>query len=213
MRESLTVNDLYLGRDERGAICGPSGCGKSELARHMLPPTGRLVILDPKRLFDYKVGVRIYDRADKLVKARDERVMYRPREAEFRDLEAYDKVLKFAYDQGDTFVYVDDMQGIMNRSQYPVYVQLISQMGRQKKVPLLVSFQRPSWIPGFLMSEANRHYAFRCLLPSDVKKLSEMIPNFGDKAVQDQLRQRYTFAYYNSRDSAMESCLTGRLKK
>lgn len=190
----MTLDDLRLGKDERGAIIGPTGCGKTELAKQLLPAEGRLAIIDPKRLCSYAHNVEIFSDARKIVRAKPDRFIYRPKPDDLKRMDLYNLVYKYCYEKKNFFVYTDDVVAIMERTKYPAMFQVCYQMGREHKVRMLSSFQRPSWLPMFLLSEACKLYAFRLVLSNDIKRIAEVMPGYD---VQSPNLKRFTFLYHD----------------
>lgn len=199
--------NLKLRNDERGAIIGRTGSGKSVLATYLLPERGQLAIIDPKGQFDYDAP--IYSSVGKILLFKPKRFIYRPKPDNFTNLDDYNALYKYCYNRGNIFVYTDDMIGVMNRSIYPHYLQVCYQMGRAKNVAMLSVFQRPAWIPGFLISESNRFYVFPIILPADVKKIRETVPGYVPETLEntehltteERLNRLHTFQFYSDRDS------------
>lgn len=210
--------DLKLRNDQRGAIIGRTGTGKSFLAKRLLPRSGNLAIIDPKREFDFDTCV-VYNAVDKIIKAKSKRFIYRPDPDRLTDLTEYDKLYKYCYEMGNITVYTDDMVGIMDRQRFPHFLQVCYQMGRSKKVSMLSAFQRPAWLPMFLMSEANKFYVFSLNQKADIKKVNDMVNGYNPerfksaKTVADKL---HTFFYFSDRETASAIPLrleVGRVKE
>lgn len=182
----MNINELRLKRDQRGVIIGQSGTGKSVLAKYLLPSTGRLGIVDPKRMFDYKQNVRIYSSADWLLFERPDRFIYRPKPDNMGNIYDYNRIYKYMYDRGNYFGYTDDMVGVMDRSNFPYYLRICYQMGREKNVAMLSSFQRPAWVPVFTVSEASKFYVFTLVSGQDCKKIREFLDGYDPDKIGDQ---------------------------
>ena len=195
--------NLCLRPDERGAIIGRTGTGKSFLARHLLPTRGALAIIDPKRGFDVP-KVPVFENAKEIIRRKPPRFIYRPNAEHMTDIAAYDAVYKYCYERGEITVYTDDVVGIMERQRFPHYLQVCYQMGRAKNVAMLSAFQRPSWLPGFMMSEANRLYVFPLSYPADKKKVSEMVPGYAPDSIRptSDIKDRlHSFWFYSDRET------------
>jgi len=198
----LTFDNLRLGRDERGAAIGMTGSGKSVLAQYLIPDTGKLGIIDPKRMFKY--DAEVFDNPRKILFHKPKRFIYRPTESLLDDLLAYDVVYKYLYTRENGFVYTDDMVGIMDRTKYPRYFRNIYQMGREKHVAALTAFQRPSWLPLFLMSEANKFYIFKLVLKGDIQRICEFVPYYNPH----KFTAPHQFFYYDISDTTGKGEMT-----
>lgn len=202
------IQELRLGKDTRTAIVGQSGTGKSFLARRLCDMhNGRLGIVDPKRTFDYPKDLIVYDDPRKLVTHKPDRFIYRPKVDYLNNIKAYDLVYRYCYDSKNILCYTDDVVGIMNVNKYPKYLQVCYQMGRELNVAMVSSFQRPSWLPGFLLSEAVNFFCFRVVLPQDILKIKAVVPGYATEILTD----RHTFAYYNQLE--METCEPLKIRK
>lgn len=188
----VTLAQLRLGRGERGAIVGQTGTGKSVLSKELIPPYGRVCIIDPKRMFDYP-GIPVYEDPKRVWRDKPDRFMFRPKATALTDLSQYDRIYEYCYTRGDYLVYTDDVVGIMDRSRYPHYLQVCYQMGRQKGVAMLSAFQRPCWLPLFLMSESCKFYIFRLTMQTDVSRVNEFLPGYDPSS----LRDKHTFMFYD----------------
>lgn len=196
---------LALNPDQRGAIIGKTGTGKSYLARRLLPKKSALAIIDPKQQFDFP-NCKIYDSADKILKEKPSRFIYRPKPENMSNIADYNKIYRYCYERGNILVYTDDMVGIMDRTKYPHYMGVCYMMGRAKKVAMLSAFQRPAWLPGFLMSESNKFYVFILNQPTDVKKVGDMVPGYDPSSFrreESEAGRLHTFYYYSDRETAV----------
>ena len=184
---------LQLRPDERGAIIGQSGTGKTYLAVRILPSTGQLCIVDPKRLLKYDKNVKVYTNAKRILWDKPKRFIYRPKPKDLDNMDAYNLVYKYCYERKNFFVYTDDVVGIMDRTRYPKYLRICYQMGRERKVAMLSTFQRPAWVPMFLCSEATKLYCFRLTVIEDVRRVRSLIPGYD----LDKLDHKHTFCYHD----------------
>jgi energy-coupling factor transporter ATP-binding protein EcfA2 len=196
----LTLNNLKLNPDERGAIIGQTGTGKSVLAKELLAlnPNGRLAIIDPKGMFNYgDEKIEITSNPRRIIGGKLERFIFRPTADNLADIDGYNEVYKYCYKKGNFLVYTDDVLGIMSRNKYPHYLQVCYQMGRAKKISMLSAFQRPAWLPLFLCSEASKFYLFRLTVGDDIKRVKQFVPDYET----GRLRDKHTFLYYDIYES------------
>ncbi len=183
---------LELKRGQRGAIIGRTGTGKTHLAMFLIPTTGKLCVIDPKRTYEDST-LPVYKSPTWLWIFRPKRFIYRPSEGDLDNIAAYNEVFRYCYEQfRPGFIYIDDMIGIMNKYTYPHYLKVCYMMGRALGVTCLACFQRPVEIPGFLYSEANKLYVFHLHHPADVLKVRSMMPGYNP----DRLTNEHAFFYY-----------------
>jgi hypothetical protein len=191
----LSLKNLRLKPDERGAIIGQTGTGKSVLATQLLLASSakRLAIIDPKGMFDYPEDVEVTSNPRRIIGGKLERFVFRPNPDNLMNLEQYDSVYKYCFNKGNILVYTDDVLGIMSRTRYPHYLQVCYQMGRAKNIGMLSSFQRPAWLPLFLCSESSKFYLFRLTVGDDVKRVQQFIPDYDTRRLHD----KHTFLFHD----------------
>jgi hypothetical protein len=196
---SLTFKNLRLNPDERGAIIGQTGTGKTVLANQLLlaSKAKRLAIIDPKGMFEAADDIEVTSNPRRIIGGKLDRFIFRPNPDSLTDLGQYDDVYKYCYKKGDFLVYTDDVLGIMSRNKYPHYLQVCYQMGRQKRVAMLSSFQRPAWLPLFLCSEASKFYLFRLTVGTDIQRVEQFVPDYETRRLKD----KHTFLFFDIYES------------
>jgi energy-coupling factor transporter ATP-binding protein EcfA2 len=194
MTQDNSTKSIALRKDERGAIVGRTGCGKSRLAFNLIPLSGNVAIIDPKRMFSYP-GITIYNSYKEILKRKPSRFIYRPNPDELDNIYCYDEVYRHVYEKGNFFVYTDEILGVLDKNRYPRYLKICYQLGREKGVACLSTFQRPASVPLFLLSESNKFYVFRLTLANDIKRVSQFLPGYSGK-----LSDKHTFMYYDDND-------------
>lgn len=172
-----SLKQLQIPKGHRGAIVGQTGTGKSVLARNILPKTGNLIIVDPKGMFDYP-DMPVYTSISAIKFQKPKRFIFRYKPNDFGNIQKLNEVYKYAYDRGNTFVYTDDVIGIMDKTRYPKYLAICYQMGRQKNVTMLSTFQRPAWLPLFLMTECDKFYLFRVTMKEDINRINQIVGGY-----------------------------------
>lgn len=200
-----TFDDIRLDPDERGAVIGQTGTGKSTLSRTLLNGVKRVAIIDPKREFDFP-ECPVYSSLKMLKLRKPERFTFRPSEDDLQDLNLLSEVYRYCYNLGNITVYTDDVVGIVRRMTYPRYLGVCYQMGRSKKVAMLSCFQRPSALPLFMTSEAQKYYIFKLALKDDIKRVSEYCLGYTSNMLSD----RHTFAYFDA--TTMDAAIPLKIK-
>lgn len=188
----MKFEEMILGQGQHGAIIGRTGCGKTVLARALLPSTGPLAIIDPKRAFKYPAPV--FDNVKQLRRQKPQRFIFRPRPDDLSNLDLLNDVYKYVYDNPPYTLYTDDVSGIVTIHRVPAYLRICYMLGRERDIRCMASFQRPSALPPFLMSEATKFAVFKLVVPQDVKKVAEMVPGYA----LDRLTTKHTFLFYDS---------------
>jgi hypothetical protein len=112
------------------------------------------------------------------------------------DLAALDEVYRYVYETENIFLYTDDVVGICDQYRAPHYLKVCYMMGRSKNITCLASFQRPSLLPVYLMSECTKFYVFELVIPSDVRKVAGFVKGYDPSRLAD----KHTFLYYDLSD-------------
>lgn len=199
----MKLSELIPKRDQRAAIVGQTGTGKTFLAKHIINQISdrKILIIDSKRTFKID-GFKIINYPNKFNPKRDDFVVYRPHEKLLNDLNAYDEIYNKAYMTGDILVYTDDLVGILHSQRYPHALQVCYQMGREKNVSMIASFQAPVFLPRFVMTECQKFFAFKLLKKADIQRVQEVLPEYDPK----NLTSLHHFAFYdNTRDKLMKN--------
>jgi hypothetical protein len=196
-------------KGERGIAIGSSGSGKTELIIRVLPRSGDLLVIDPKRELELPhLNLTVVTDPNKLRNHR--RVLYQPNEQYLNDLDAYDQVIKTFYLRGNCCIYVDDMVGIMDRNKFPNYLRIAYMLGRAKGVTCISSVQRPANVPGFILSESQHYFVFRLVMPQDHKKMRDTLFDYDPDLIN---AYPYSFQYSDMRFSKKSELMKIALKK
>jgi DNA helicase HerA-like ATPase len=154
---------------------GKTGSGKTFLMKYLTRGLKRLIVLDPKSMIDPKQwhldwvdtgGLR------DLIKGKDARLLVRT-----YDTSEWNTYLQAAWEATNTVVYIDELYALVEfgRIAPPRILSQLYTQGRERKVGVWGSTQRPSWVPLFTMSESDWFFAFRTQLQDDRKRLSELM--------------------------------------
>lgn len=182
---SPRLTPLVMPSDSRGLLVGASGSGKSYLARYLLKPHRSPVIIDPKGDFEPFQDAVIFRSPESFLEKwertpEDHAILYRP-DPEFDDVDDYDKVFKavfFAAKEGRrrALTYVDEVTLVAPGAlRYGRYFRALYNQGRGLGAGMLAVTQRPSSVPGFIISEAIRVWMFRLNLQDDVKRMVQIM--------------------------------------
>ncbi len=186
-----SLDDLQLKKGQRAIIVGRAGTGKSTLGKTLIPLTGKLCIIDPKREVNFP-NCKIYDSADKILREKPKRFIYRPHESQFEDYAEYDKVFHYVYKSGDFFIFIDDLVAIVTATRFPYNLKMCYMLGRSKGITALACTQRPAFLPGYMITECNNMYVFDLHNERDRKKMNDIGP-YDPKKITDE----HTFAFFS----------------
>jgi hypothetical protein len=176
-------------------ITGKTGSGKTFLARYLLLPIKRLIVLDPKsllgtpewRLEDWsKAG---YKRLLAGKQARL-RVPY-PDDGDWRPY------LQAAWEAGDCTLYIDEVYGVVEPYRRPPseLVALYTR-GRERRIGVWGVAQRPVAIPIFCISEADDFFIHRLQNKDDRQRMAEYTAPIVEEPIPK--RDRWGFWTYET---------------
>lgn len=198
---AMTHDDIKIKEGYRAAAIGQTGTGKSFLSlKALIPKTGRLCIIDPKREIEYP-GVKVYHRMAAIEFWQPKRFIYQPTVEDVDKVSAYNQVMKWCFERGGYFMFVDDIAGLFNeKKQYPAYLAKLYQLGRSRGITILSCFQRPAHVPGYLTSEAQQFYVFRLMRAYDKEQVADWMGEYDES----KLKGPYQFYYRDIRDFEQE---------
>ncbi len=134
---------------------------------------------------------RVATSLTELSRSREDCLVYRPT-PENSEPETYDKLFKWVYERRHTFVYIDELTAVTRSAlSYPQWLRAIYVQGRSMGIGILAATQRPTLIPLFCLSEAQKFWSFYLLLHADRKRMAEWM---GPRA-EEEPREMYGFYY------------------
>lgn len=158
---------------DRAAFIGQTGCGKTTLAEYICRSRPYVVVLDSKGTLRWR-GYRIYTTLAGLMQSTHPRLIYRPVYDELQDPDTINAFFEWIYQRRHTTVYVDELYGIAQRDTFPYYYGACLTRGRELGIEVFTATQRPSLIPGVVLSESEHIYQFKLKLPRDRDKAAEL---------------------------------------
>lgn len=167
------LSQLLPAPTDRAAFIGQTGCGKTTLAEYICRSRAFVVVLDSKGTIRWR-GYRVYTTLAALTQSTHPRLIYRPVYAELQDPEVIDRFFEWIYQRQHTTVYVDELYGIAQRDTYPYHYGACLTRGRELHIEVFTATQRPSLIPGVVLSESEHLYQFKLKLPRDRDKAAEL---------------------------------------
>jgi hypothetical protein len=161
-----TFAALVPARGDRVMFAGQTGSGKTTLARVLLSTRRYVVALDTKGMLRWP-EYRVYTSLDKLRKATEERLIYRPPFHVAEDDAEREDFFRWIYLRRNCTCYVDELMQATRGEVYPRHFGAGFTRGRELGVEMWTSTQRPVSVPQVSLSESEHVYAFRLRLPQD----------------------------------------------
>ena len=128
----LRISDwrqLRMGQNDRAAVIGATGTGKTTLARYLVEDKAKRcsVVYDPK--ISDAIGAwtthTFYEDMDRLKRAEEFRLVYRPSFAESMDANAQEEFFQWIYWRRFTRLYIDEASAIRGGTNPPFSLQHI----------------------------------------------------------------------------------------
>lgn len=164
---------LRVKTSERVAIVGKTGSGKTYFARHLLRPAPRLIVADVKGTIDPAEWA-----LDPLPMAKGLARLEAGKPARIRvpnllSAQAWEDFFWNVYRLRNVVLYLDEVYAIGPPVGSPGLRALYTR-GRELGIGVVASTQRPRYIPGFILSEAEWLVAFQTRMPQDAELLTQL---------------------------------------
>lgn len=192
---------LSVRRNDRALFVGATGSGKTTLAKALLWRQPHVAVLDPKRTFVMppEANATITDDPEVVLAWEGpDMIVYRPGAELLTDPESADWFFWWAYERGNTLIYVDEASMVTRGTDPPRGYAACIQLGRERGVGTWHATQRPSRVPIVLLSESEHLFVFRLRHPADADRVAE----YSDPATLERSPTGRQFWYWN--DSKQE---------
>lgn len=167
--------------DERVFIAGKTGSGKTWLARRLLDPVERLIVIDPKGTFGGK-GLKVPNAFDWFQFRRGQPGRFRilPPIVD-NPLVWYEELFERLYGYGNLTLYIDEAYEVADGNRIGKWLKALYTRGRELGIGVWAATQRPTGIPLFLISESEWIILFRMNLQDDRRRIASIA---GDEVMQ-----------------------------
>jgi hypothetical protein len=200
--------------NSRVAFVGPTRCGKTYLARAWLRFYPHVIVIDPKRQWDWKdkderfklkssdwktFGEQLRATADKKDEHYGYPIVWRPPADELTP-EDLDRVYEVAFHRGHTLVYMDELYFLTDAGtggSRAKWFRACVTAGASRGVGCWSSFQRPAWVPLIALTETEVRAIFYLRNASDRKRIDDSFCESDAQVPWQELRptpqSRYKF--------------------
>ena len=183
---------IEIKSNERVTVVGKTGSGKSYLVKKLITKFDKVLFFDPKFEHGELEGNVTHNLRDtiKLMQQPKFFIIYQPQSI---TPEIFNCLCKQVYSRGNMVLVMDE---VLRLCQYRVeeWHDRIIRMGRIRGIGLWHLTQRPTYIDGFVLSEAEHFFLFKMQLETDRKKLKGIIGNTAE--LTNDLKE-FEFIYYN----------------
>ena len=179
---------MQIKSNDRVTLVGQTGSGKTYLAKRLIAPLRRVLVLDAKDELDDWNTLEFSHKTMRMIERAGEfRLRFTPAPGEqWR----YEELFERAYYAGNVTVYIDELTDVVPHGTRPgVYLASLYQRGRALGIGVYASTQRPAWVPLFTLSEAQWLIVFRLRLEIDRKRMASIM---GEQVLQP-VRDRFGF--------------------
>lgn len=175
MADALNLSTLVPPRGERLILCGQTGSGKTTLAELLLRFRRYVVVYDAKGMLRWD-GYAVYRSFDKLCKARESRLIYKPAWENQYDTnpDETEAFFTWVYMRRNTTCYVDELFSVCRGDIYPPHLGACLTRGRELGIELWSATQRPMRVPQVALSEAESTACFKLKMPQDRIRVESM---------------------------------------
>ena len=179
---------MQIKSNDRVTLVGQTGSGKTYLAKRLIAPLRRVLVLDAKDELDDWNTLEFSHKTMRMIERSGEfRLRFVPAPGEqWR----YEELFERAYYAGNVTVYIDELTDVVPHGTRPgIYLASLYQRGRALGIGVYACTQRPAWVPLFTLSEAQWLIVFRLRLEVDRKRMASIV---GEQVLQP-VRDRFGF--------------------
>ena len=205
------MEKLRWNQGQHVVIAAPTGTGKSTLASHLLTKRGHTVAMvskwsDETFAREYK-GWKIYREWPDRVPSYHEKILLWPRQGKTIDetnliqKRVFTNALDRIHRQRNWCIYIDEGLYMCDPKMVGLGNQIASlfYFGRSAGLSMLLSTQRPAWVPKVVRSSASHVYVAKTNDPDDLKSLGDFAGTDRRKAgaVLEALPEKFDYLYVN----------------
>ena len=182
-------------------FAGTTSSGKSQLALELLKQFNSYFVIDTQDSLILPGSTKIT--SPKMLKQKLQffkKIRYVP-SGEYRTKAYWNYIFKTLSDSSSKkkprprIIYIDEIYHLGYGVNFPNWIPIMATTGRQRKLSLWISSQRPSMIPIPTMSECTRFYLFYISYDEDITKMSKFVRKDKRGLIQElnQIELDYSF--------------------
>lgn len=185
--------------NERVALLGKTGSGKTFAAHQLTRSLPRLVALDPKGTLGAAQEWGLTDWNERIARdyarGKPARIRVLPPGPDDDPYTYWLPFLRWFYESGNGTLYIDEIYGVTPPGRQPSpELTAIYTRGRELGLGCFAASQRPSWVPLFMLSEAEWILTFRLLLEEDRRRMAAIC----GPALLEPVRDPYGYYLFNT---------------
>jgi len=183
-----------IATSERVLFVGKTGSGKTFLAERLSLPLEHFVVIDPNDALAGRFRAETITNESWQQFLSGEPGRYRIVPPVENTREYYETVFQGLYERGNVVVYLDEVYAIVPPgTKPPAYFSALYTRGRHRNIGTWAATQRPTWVPLFVISEAEWWFVFRLQLKTDRQRMASVL----GPMVERMVRHPHGFFYYH----------------
>ncbi len=187
---------ISIKQNEIVTICGKRGSGKTYLMNQIIKATSNFFVYDPLHQISITGAytTKNFNDAINILRKGSRRIIYQPMQISISE---FDTICRMIFSIENITFFVDEADRVMPSRAITKNASALIDLGRRKLIGGVFITRRLARLDSLPISQSDHVFAFKTILPQDVKYLKEFI---GETAEQAQNLEPYHFLYYNGNE-------------